>query len=292
MKANVFIVGACKSGTTNLHHFLGEQKDVCASSPKEPYFFELPIRQRDPEKYIEKYFKHYNNELFLLDGRHRNMFFNWAPAAIKSYNSAAKVIVILRDPIERAYSHWWMWYSRRVVKDGFYKHIKKELKHIKTEGLLMDMSPEKYMLYVQESAYEKRMTYADAETIVESGFYNEQLKQISKVFDEKNILIIDYKRIADKAFLSKELSTFLAIPIFNLVTNEVKNEAKSYVKTTNPISKFIPKKIKNIIKDLLYKKPRINKKTKKLLQSIYREKDYELMENYNLEFVKHWISQK
>lgn len=105
MKVNLFIAGACKSGTTYLHHFLGQQKDICPSLPKEPYFFELTEELRDNEEYINKYFKSYNGERFLLDGRHRTMFFKWIPKAIKDYNEDAKIIFLLRELIDNNLSY-------------------------------------------------------------------------------------------------------------------------------------------------------------------------------------------
>tara|TARA_B100000378_G_C17985856_1_gene392111 strand:+ start:488 stop:889 length:402 start_codon:yes stop_codon:yes gene_type:complete len=129
-KANLFIAGACKSGTSFLHDFLGKNINVCASKPKEPYFFELPKEKRDEEFYVNKCFSHCNEEKYLVDSRHRNMFFEWIPKEIFNYNEDAKIIFILRDPVARAYSHWWMWYSRKIIKEKFHAAIKKEIKRL------------------------------------------------------------------------------------------------------------------------------------------------------------------
>lgn len=131
MKTNLFIAGACKSGTTFLHDYLSSQKDICGSIPKEPYFFELEKKYRNELSYFNSVFKNYSDEKYLLDGRHRTMFFSWIAYDVFIYNPEAKFIFILRDPIERAYSHWWMWYSRGVLKKSFHKTIINELKLIK-----------------------------------------------------------------------------------------------------------------------------------------------------------------
>lgn len=171
MKVNLFIAGACKSGTSFLHNFLAEQNNICASNPKEPYYFELPQDERHEEMYYSKYFKHYNGERYIVDGRHRNMFFNWIAQNIHEYHPDSKIIFILRNPINRAYSHWWMWYSRGIIKRKFHRTITTEIKRISYQGFLMDVSPEEYQEFVQNNAPLGRIAYADAATIVESGCY-------------------------------------------------------------------------------------------------------------------------
>lgn len=292
MKVNLFIVGACKSGTTYLHDYLGQQNQICASIPKEPYFFELSENQRINEKYINTYFKHYQQQRYLLDGRHRNMFFNWIPKAIFAYNKEAKIICILRDPVERAYSHWWMWYSRRIITQGFYKTVKNQIKEIKRGNLHMELNSEAYLKYAKEEAHEGRLAYADAATIVESGYYFKQIERFKKVFKEENILIIDYKLINDDDFLASELSNFLNTSIEKPNFNNKKNSGRNYVVNRKKYPIFIPKQLKKFIKNQFFKKPKLNKRAEQLLVNHYYENDSKLLYFYNLKFIENWRSQK
>ena len=54
------------------------------------------------------------------------MYWHNAPRRIWQYNPDIKLIVILRNPIERAYSHWNMERSRNAEKLSFFDAIQSE----------------------------------------------------------------------------------------------------------------------------------------------------------------------
>ena len=289
MKSNLFIAGACKSGTSFLHEFLGQQKDICASNPKEPYFFELLEDSRDEKEYIDKYFKEYNSEKYLLDGRHRNMFFSWIPQAMYAYNKDSKIIFILRDPVERAYSHWWMWYSRNIIKKKFYKCIQSEINRISKEGLQMDFTPQEYVNHIKNIAPIGRAAYADATTIVESGYYYTQINRFKNLFEENQLLIIDYKEIANPETLSKKLESFLGIPFKPNKLNTKVNKAPEFAKPNLSFGKYLPKRIKRFIKNKFFKKRKIEKRSINLLREHYRIENEKLYKELGVTFAKKWV---
>lgn len=289
MRANLFIAGACKSGTSFLHEFLGKQNDICASDPKEPYFFELPKDERDEKVYYEKYFKSYSSEKYLVDGRHRNMFFSWIPQAIFDFNNDAKIIFILRDPIERAYSHWWMWYARNIIKTKFHKTLLREIKRISEKGLQMDFTPEEYVAHIKNESPKGRAAYADATTIVETGYYYTQISKFKKLFKEDQLLIIDYKEISNLELLSKKLERFLEIDFLSITQKKLINKAPEFSKPGYSIGKYLPKKMKAYLKKKFFKKQEIEEKSKILLKAHYREENRKLYEELDVEFVKQWI---
>lgn len=289
MKSNLFIAGACKSGTSFLHEFLGQQKDICASKPKEPYFFELQENKRDEKEYIEKYFKEYNSEKYLLDGRHRNMFFSWIPQAIHSYNKDSKIIFILRNPVERAYSHWWMWYSRSIIKKKFYDCIQSEINRISKEGLQMDFTPQEYANHIKNVAPMGRSAYADATTIVESGYYYTQIDRFKVFFDANQLLIIDYKEIANPDTLSKKLEFFLGIDFKPNKLNTEVNKAPEFAKVKLSLGKYFPKKIKRFIKNNFFKKRKIEERAIVLLKEHYNKENKKLYKELGVDFAKNWI---
>lgn len=289
MKVNLFIAGACKSGTSYLHEFLSNQKDICGSSPKEPYFFELPIEVRNEANYHSKYFQNYNQEKYVLDGRHRTMFFDWIPKAVHEYNSDSKFIFILRDPIERAFSHWWMWYGRSILKTRFKRTILNEIRQIHKKGLKMNWTPEQYAHYIKTQVPETRMAYADYETIVESGLYAKQIQNFSSWFSEDQFLILDFNELKDAATLKGKLDEFLKIKLTNLNTELVKkNQAIHHKKVRSTWAQLIPPIIKSRLKDLLFSKPKISSKSRKILHEFYLEDRNTLIEDFKLEFPKKW----
>lgn len=287
MKVNLFIAGACKSGTSFLHDFLGKQNEICASIPKEPYYFELPRDNRNEETYFQKYFRGYNGEKYVVDGRHRNMFFNWIPQEIYDYNTESKIIFILRNPIERAYSHWWMWYSRNIIKRKFHNTITMEIKRISEKGFQMDMSPEEYQNFVRNEAPMGRLAYADANTIVESGYYYSQILRYKKLFKENQLLILDYEEISNLGLLSRKLQDFLKVEV-RPIEKQLINKAPDFVKQRYPLMKYVPKKIKTIFKNHFFKKGNMTKTSRALLKDQYSEEISKLEKELGVEFANEW----
>lgn len=111
------IIGAQKSGTTALASFLDEHPDIMMSDPKEVHAFDQPeVRDGDIVSVRRKYEEAFDNELrdqmLLGEATPAYLFFPDIAERIHAYNPRLKLIVLLRDPVERAYSQYSMEYAR------------------------------------------------------------------------------------------------------------------------------------------------------------------------------------
>jgi hypothetical protein len=123
MKPNLFVIGASKCGTTSLHDYLAMHPDILMSTHKEPgYFVDVPDRDGclqpapgtdgDPLEIYLRLFpnsdaKRYVGESttnYTLAPRHAGV-----PRRIARFCPDARLIYIVRDPIERTISHYWYW---------------------------------------------------------------------------------------------------------------------------------------------------------------------------------------
>lgn len=123
-RPNLFIVGAQKSGTSALSAWLGQHPHACMSFPKEPGFlafgengYPYPDGYGNPapaseyvvcdERAYLDLFAHATPQQRVI-GEASTWYFALPgmAARIKAYRPDAKIIVILRDPVERAYSAW------------------------------------------------------------------------------------------------------------------------------------------------------------------------------------------
>ena len=121
-KPNLFIIGSMKSGTTLLWKLLGSHPSIYMCSPKEPSYFvepdQLGVLQpflwkqgywRSEERYL-KLFQSDKNELFFGEA---SVYYTHLPHAtgvaerLNRFNPQARLIYIMRDPIERTISHYW-----------------------------------------------------------------------------------------------------------------------------------------------------------------------------------------
>jgi hypothetical protein len=127
---NFLIIGAQRSGTTSLYRYLGQNPEVYMSPVKEPRFFAFegeepdfqgPMR-RDPRTpqlgrpvgtvtELDAYrdlFRGVTDEAAVGEASPRYLSSERAPGRIRSHLPEAKLIAVLRDPVERAYSQFLM----------------------------------------------------------------------------------------------------------------------------------------------------------------------------------------
>lgn len=108
---NLFIVGAPRSGTTSLHHFLSEHASVFMSDPKEPGYFvpELEAFPKDPEWYMSL-FKEAGEAAYVGESSTHYAklpVYRGVPEMIARCCENPRFIYLMRDPIDRALSHYW-----------------------------------------------------------------------------------------------------------------------------------------------------------------------------------------
>ena len=103
-KPNLFIVGFAKCGTTSLHEYLSTHPNVHASFPKEPHFFIeqgwRPRPARTETEYLRFFAGASRDARVFLDS---SVFHICSPEAlrkIREFNSEAKIIVMVRHPVE------------------------------------------------------------------------------------------------------------------------------------------------------------------------------------------------
>ena len=118
---NFFIVGAPRSGTTSLYEYLRRVPGVYMSPVKEPHYFapgtrerylgrpRLPFarhsRVRSQGEYLNL-FKNVKDEVAVGEASASYLSDPEAPGRIKEAVPSARIIMILRDPVERAHSHY------------------------------------------------------------------------------------------------------------------------------------------------------------------------------------------
>lgn len=122
MKPNLFIIGSMKAGTSYLWTLLSAHPSVFMSEPKEPCYFVDP-RQLEtifPWMWRRGYWKHEQNYLRLFEAAgdapvvgEASVFYTYKPLAtgvaerLYRFNPDARLIYLMRDPVERCISHYW-----------------------------------------------------------------------------------------------------------------------------------------------------------------------------------------
>jgi hypothetical protein len=119
---NFLIIGATKSGTTSLYHYLSQHPEIYMSHVKEPHFFayegqtldfkgpgdmEIASQMIVTEKWrYEQLFDGVTNEKAIGEASAMYLYCEGTAERIKRYLPEVKLIIILRNPVERAYSSY------------------------------------------------------------------------------------------------------------------------------------------------------------------------------------------
>jgi hypothetical protein len=141
---NFLIVGAAKSGTTSLYHYLNQHPEVHMSPIKEPkfitsHFLRFPSNgigdaciQKDAVKFYDDYCQLFSasRDIKAVGEASADTLYYYKQAIkwIKKLIKDPKVIIILRNPIERAYSAYMSLIRERREFLSFEEALKQEEK--------------------------------------------------------------------------------------------------------------------------------------------------------------------
>ena len=287
MKVDFFIVGAPKSGTTSLYHYLSEHPQVEMSSQKEPdYFSDKAINEqgmyytKNRVNSLAKYESLFVQKESVVYGEASvsYLFYENVPEDIKKYNPNAKIIIMLRNPIERAFSHYLMDYRLGLISDSFENVLAKISKH-KNAHLF-------YQQYIEVSKYSK------------------QIQRYLDFFEKDSILFIDYEdlkinvsKTVDQVYNFLHISTEFAADIntkhntFTMPKNKVIRLIYSFVFLRKILTFLFPTYLVKNIRVLLFKsdkKPELLKETRSLLSIIFND-DIKKMEEVLAKNYSKWI---
>ena len=195
---NLLIVGAAKSGTTSLHNYLKQHPDIYMSNHKEPHFLinnEIGVN-RIPKgiNNLQDYSNLFSNGASQkYRGESSAMYLQFPEIAIKNIDryldEDVKIIIMLRNPIERAFSA--------------YQHVKR---YNSDEDLDFEDA-----LEISEQRYFTNNNITPASRYIHIGMYNEFVRKFKTKF-KTNVHIIIYKDFINNT--NQELSrlfSFLGI---------------------------------------------------------------------------------
>ncbi len=107
---NLYLVGAPKCGTTSMAYYLGQHPEIFAPLLKEPTFFGSDLMTRAQRITKENYLQLYDEwatERYALDATTSYLASKAAPGDIFECAPEAKILVMVRNPVEAAYSLYW-----------------------------------------------------------------------------------------------------------------------------------------------------------------------------------------
>ena len=230
------ILGTQKGGTTSLYNYLSNHSKICVGSRREIHFFD-----RNYEKGMNWYKNNFNNknkDLLTFECSPDYIHHPFVAERIKVISPKSKLIVLLRNPVERAISNYKhnIYLGKYSPNTSIEEVIEKEMKFINYE---------KEKMINNKNYYSRRFKYF---SILDRGIYHKQLKKYFDYFDKKQIHIL----FSEKLFSNtrKELNKVLTQNQFlvQLFITKVKLILKSNKKQKKLLKNFFLSIMKNFTK--------------------------------------------
>lgn len=186
------IIGASKAGTTSLFEYLSRHPNVQNARMKEPRFFNRYFHLG--RNYYRSYFPKMSTSGVTGEATTSYLYEKNVPKRIKEMIPNVKLIVLLRDPVKRAYSHYNM-------------------------NKLDDSSTNFQEALLREKRGEVRFYY------LESSMYHKQLSRWMNYFDRDQILLLKSEEMfKQQEKTQQKILSFLDLEILNLGSFKKLNE--------------------------------------------------------------------
>ena len=202
-KIDFIICGTQKGGTTALDFYLRSHPEVCMAKKKEVHFFDndsnFKSEKNDYTKY-HNYFKPLDSHKIIGEATPIYMYWKSSIQRIYNYNPNIKLIIILRNPISRAFSHWNMEKNKRNEKRSFHDSIQSEF-----------------------SNFNKNYVYGENRntSYLERGLYSKQITQIFEYFDKSQLMILQNESLRNTPnIVLDDVSKYLSISPFKEVQHK------------------------------------------------------------------------
>lgn len=140
---NFLIIGAMRSGTTSLARAISAHPDAFMFTGKEIHFFDRHF-DRGLDWYRSQ-FTGVAGEGAVGESTPAYMYVEWAVPRIAEVLPNVKLTAVLRNPVDRAYSHYWRRRGLRREKRGFSEAIREEMR-LDVPGYL---TPSRYLPQLQ-----------------------------------------------------------------------------------------------------------------------------------------------
>lgn len=223
MNPNLFIAGVPKAGTTSLFRYLALHPEVHPSNPKEPgYFHPFKIDDREEDfEFYKKCFSGHSGQKYAIEATPGYFYGGKESAkAINDFSPGSKVILVLRDPVDRLFS--------------FYKY-KKSLGHISDKLTFETYLDECKKIDSNQPIQKKNY---DFWAMVGGKYYSLLLEWHSIFGDRLRVCFFD-DMVKDEPKFVTEICQWLELDKSQIDDNKTKVQNKSMIYRSKGLQRFI-----------------------------------------------------
>lgn len=285
------VVGTAKSGTTSLHHYLQAHPDIFLPEVKETWFFHLidnpnkvildlmPSLPTNFISYLSLFAEAKPNQICGEITPSYLHYYDLTIKNIKKYHpnwEKLKIIIILREPVEKIISHYNYVHRRKLDPDQL--------------SLLEALDREEDRM--------KTHTYIPDVFYVDNTRYYEQTKAYLDTFEQVKIFLYDDLKANPQQFM-KDVYEFIEVEPIPLAENRRYNRSSSrkvpanklaanILKYKNVLNPYLPMGVKKRLASMLKKDETIEIAAIERLNKIFKEEVEKLQLLINRD-LSHWL---
>jgi hypothetical protein len=199
------IIGAQKSGTSSLHVYLSHHPNIKPATEKEIHFF-------DKDDAFNKGLSWYHSHFPLPYELNRNeITFEATPSylyrlsvanRIYNYDPKIKLIALLRNPVDRAYSQWNMYRTLLKERPHFLFRVSRNSNAEVRQWVDKILADDSYPSFDEAVLEELDMVFAGdpnpEPSYIRRGLYYEHLKRFLNLFERDQLLVLDSALLKNK----------------------------------------------------------------------------------------------
>lgn len=291
-KPDFLIVGAAKAGTTALYALLTQHPQVYMSPIKEPNYFSKDInldllrpqaKERLKAENLEAYFsggmKRILHRAYLREEtQYLQLFAAAAPdqqageasasylysqvaaEEIKKFNPQAKIIILLREPAARAYSHYLMDRKLGFVSDDFTTALRNDAAFTPKGWGANSLYRELGHYYEQVQRYLITFPASQICILLQEDLMNEQQQTLRKIY--RFIRVAENFMARDSGFRNESAVPSGKIAALLLRSGTVRVKLRNLLERSP---------LKKLVLQLLYRKPELTERDRQTLQALRKE---------------------
>lgn len=212
------IIGVQKAGTTTAHQMLSQHPGLRGSQIKELHYFDThPSQWSSFSQYQKNFRKWFFDRSLTFESTTGYVFAEEVPAELARLKPDLKIIVILREPVSRAYSAWNMY--RSTFENTKDREIVIRYKRPFFRFLQQEYGVEERVLLSFDDFIEKALdpeANQDLASVIHRGIYHLQLERYLQHFPRNQILILEFQEFTTSMEQSlHQMTDFLGVPRYH-----------------------------------------------------------------------------
>lgn len=215
------LLGAQKAGTSSLYTLLKKHPQIMGAIDKEVHFFDRDDHWSKGQRWYESQFASIrmpSSSNLYFEATPDYMYRKGAVQRMHSLYPDLKLIIILREPVSRAYSAWNMFRDFQVSRKRLPALLQSGYLNDRENNLMtMLYEVDQYPSFEEVVELELKWIEEDVDwqepSFIRRGFYMDQIEEVLKYYDRDQLLILSQGELRTKEGKTLDIITrFLDLP--------------------------------------------------------------------------------